>query len=90
MEKCTFCVQRIEAAKIRSRNEGRAIHDGEVQTACQQSCPAGAIAFGNLIDLKSRAAQLKHDERNYVLLEELNLRPPLSYMAKVRNVESLG
>ena len=90
MEKCTFCVQRIEAAKIRARNEGRAIRDGEVQTACQQSCPAGAIAFGNLIDLKSRVAQLKHDERNYVLLEELNLRPPLSYMAKVRNVESLG
>jgi len=90
MEKCTFCVQRIEAAKIRARNEGRAIRDGEIQTACQQSCPAGAIAFGNLIDLKSRAAQLKHDERNYVLLEELNLRPPLSYMAKVRNAENLA
>ena len=69
---------------------GRAIGDGEIQTACQESCPAGAITFGNLIDLKSRVAQLKHDERNYVLLEELNLRPPLSYMAKVRNVEGLG
>ncbi len=90
MEKCTFCVQRIEAAKIRARNENRPIRDGEIQTACQQSCPAGAIVFGNLIDLKSRAVQLKHDERNYVLLEELNLRPPLSYLAKVRNVENLG
>lgn len=88
MEKCTFCVQRIEEVKIRARNEGRAINDNEIQPACQQSCPANAIIFGDLTDLKSRVAQLKKSGRNYTLLDELNLRPPLSYLAKVRNEES--
>jgi molybdopterin-containing oxidoreductase family iron-sulfur binding subunit len=87
MEKCTYCVQRIEEAKIRARNENRPLRDGEVQTACQQSCPASAITFGNLVDLKSQVAQLKHDQRNYVLLEDLNLQPALSYLAKVRSHE---
>jgi Fe-S-cluster-containing dehydrogenase component len=85
MEKCTFCVQRIEEAKIHARNEGRNIRDGEIQTACQQSCPAHAITFGDLVDVDSRAGKLKHDERDYILLEELNLRPQISYLAKVRN-----
>jgi molybdopterin-containing oxidoreductase family iron-sulfur binding subunit len=88
MEKCTFCVQRIEEVKIRARNEGRAIKDNEIQPACQQSCPANAIIFGDLTDLKSRVAQLKKSGRNYTLLDELNLRPALSYLAKVRNEES--
>lgn len=88
MEKCTFCVQRIEEVKIKSRNEGRAINDGEIQPACAQSCPANAIIFGDLTDLKSRVAQLKKSGRNYTLLEELNLRPALSYLAKVRNEEA--
>ena len=87
MEKCTFCVQRIEEAKIRARNEGRAINDGEIQPACAQSCPANAIIFGDLTDIKSRVAQMKKSGRNYTLLEELNLRPALSYLAKVRNGE---
>jgi Fe-S-cluster-containing dehydrogenase component/anaerobic selenocysteine-containing dehydrogenase len=87
MEKCTFCVQRIEEVKIKARNEGRAIADGEIQPACAQSCPANAIIFGDLIDLKSRVAQLKKSGRNYTLLGELNLQPALSYLAKVRNVE---
>jgi Fe-S-cluster-containing dehydrogenase component len=90
MEKCTFCVQRIEEGKIRARNEGRAIKDNEIQPACQQSCPANAIIFGDLIDIKSRVAQLKRSGRNYTLLDELNLRPPLSYLAKVRNGEEPG
>jgi molybdopterin-containing oxidoreductase family iron-sulfur binding subunit len=85
MEKCTFCVQRIEDVKIRARNEGRPINDNEIQPACQQSCPANAIIFGDLTDLKSRVAQLKKSGRNYTLLDELNLRPALSYLAKVRN-----
>lgn len=88
MEKCTFCVQRIEEVKIKARNEGRAINDNEIQPACQQSCPANAIIFGDLTDLKSRVAQLKKSGRNYTLLDELNLRPALSYLAKVRNEES--
>jgi Fe-S-cluster-containing dehydrogenase component/anaerobic selenocysteine-containing dehydrogenase len=85
MEKCTFCVQRIEDAKIKARNEGRPISDGEIQPACAQSCPANAIIFGDLTDVKSRVAQMKTRGRNYTLLEELNLRPALSYLAKVRN-----
>ncbi len=87
MEKCTFCIQRIEEAKIQARNETRDIKDGEIQTACQQSCPAQAITFGDLVNLESRANRLKHDRRDFILLEELNLRPAISYLAKVRNVE---
>lgn len=90
MEKCTFCVQRIEAGKIRARNEGRSVNDGEIRPACQQSCPAHAIIWGDLVDLKSRARHLKQDDRNYVLLEELNLRPAISYLAKVRNEKEAG
>lgn len=90
MEKCSFCVQRIEEVKIRARNEGRAIVDGEIQPACAQSCPANAIILGDLTDLKSRVAQLKKSGRNYTILDELNLRPALSYLAKVRNEESAG
>jgi len=89
MEKCTFCVQRIEEVKIKARNEGRAINDNEIQPACQQSCPANAIIFGDLTDLKSRVVQLKKNGRNYTLLDELNLRPALSYLAKVRNSEEV-
>lgn len=85
MEKCTFCVQRIEEGKIRARNEGRPIKDREIQTACQQSCPANAIVFGDLKDLESGVATLTRTKRNYILLEELNLRPGLTYLAKVRN-----
>ncbi|HKZ78814.1 MAG TPA: 4Fe-4S dicluster domain-containing protein [Pyrinomonadaceae bacterium] len=87
MEKCSFCVQRIEEVKIRARNEGRAIADNEIQPACQQSCPANAIIFGDLTDVQSRVAQMKKSGRNYTLLDELNLRPALSYLAKVRNSE---
>ncbi len=85
MEKCTFCVQRIEEGKIRARNEGRPIKDGEIQTACQQSCPANAISFGDLKDLESRVSTLRHTKRNYILLEELNLRQGLTFLAKVNN-----
>lgn len=90
MEKCTFCVQRIEAAKIKARNEGRPVADGEIQTACQQSCPSRAISFGDLVDGSSRVNRLKRDRRDYILLEELNLRPSISYLARVRNSEEVG
>jgi Fe-S-cluster-containing dehydrogenase component len=85
MEKCTYCVQRISAARIESEKDGRRIADGEVKTACQSVCPAEAIVFGDLNDPKSRVAQLQADARNYSLLAELNTKPRTTYLAVVRN-----
>ena len=86
MEKCTYCTQRISAARIASEKEGRKIADGEIRTACQQVCPAEAITFGDINDPDSAVAQLKADSRNYGLLEELNLQPRTTYLARVRNL----
>jgi molybdopterin-containing oxidoreductase family iron-sulfur binding subunit len=85
MEKCTYCVQRISSARIQAEREGRAVADGEVQTACQAACPAGAIVFGNLNDTASAVAQARSSGRNYTLLGELNTRPRTTYLAVVRN-----
>jgi molybdopterin-containing oxidoreductase family iron-sulfur binding subunit len=85
MEKCTFCVQRISAARQKAKDGGRAIRDGEVVTACQQACPTQAIHFGNLKDASSRVSKkFAEPVRSYHALHELNTRPAIAYLAKVR------
>ncbi|MGA2051477.1 MAG: 4Fe-4S dicluster domain-containing protein [Terracidiphilus sp.] len=86
MEKCSYCVQRISAAKIESDKDNRPILDGEIQTACQQACPASAITFGNINDKNSRVAKLQDDERSYQVLADLNTRPRTKYVAAVLNL----
>jgi molybdopterin-containing oxidoreductase family iron-sulfur binding subunit len=95
MEKCTFCVQRIQNAKIRSKAQIRAgqrpgsvtgvLPDGEIETACQQACPTEAIVFGDLADKDSRVARLHEDRRSYALLPETYTKPRNRFLARVRN-----
>ncbi|MHB8900501.1 MAG: TAT-variant-translocated molybdopterin oxidoreductase [Thermoguttaceae bacterium] len=85
MEKCTYCVQRIQAAKIAAKNEGRAVGGDEVRSACQQACPAQAIEFGDLNDARSKVAAAHQSNRAYGMLAELNTKPRTRYLARVRN-----
>ncbi|HRF58503.1 MAG TPA: TAT-variant-translocated molybdopterin oxidoreductase [Fimbriimonadaceae bacterium] len=85
MEKCTFCVQRINSARIAAKKENRKIREGEVKTACQEACPTHAIVFGDITDKASLVSRKKQDPRNYAMLEEINTRPRVTYLARLRN-----
>jgi molybdopterin-containing oxidoreductase family iron-sulfur binding subunit len=85
MEKCSLCVQRIQAGKLAAEQDGRPVADGDIATACQQVCPAEAIVFGDLSDPNSRASRLNRGQRRYRVLEELGTRPNVSYLTKVKN-----
>lgn len=86
MEKCSLCVQRIQAGKLQAKKEGRRPHDGEIKTACAQACPADAIVFGDYLNKESEAAKMKEDPRSYHVLPALNTQPNIYYQVKVRNI----
>jgi MoCo/4Fe-4S cofactor protein with predicted Tat translocation signal len=85
MEKCTYCVQRINHGRIEAKKESRPIRDGEVVTACAQACPTGAIIFGDLTDADAEVSKLKKEPLNYAMLAELNTRPRTTYLARLKN-----
>ena len=85
MEKCSFCIQRISRVKIEAKNDGRAIRDGEITTACAQACPTQAISFGDLNDEKSRVRGEHDDSRAYSILEFLHVKPRTRYLTRLRN-----
>jgi MoCo/4Fe-4S cofactor protein with predicted Tat translocation signal len=87
MEKCTMCVQNIQAGKLSAKKAGRALIDGEIKTACQSACPTNSIIFGDLNDHESQVAEIRKDDKNFFLLEDVGVKPTLSYLVKVRNQE---
>jgi len=87
MEKCSMCIQRIQAGKLKAKLEKRSLKDGDVKVACQQTCPTNAIVFGNVNDPESEVAKALKSERTYYVLEELNVQPGIGYQVKVRNVK---
>ena len=88
MEKCSMCVQRIQEKKLKAKIEKRKLEDGEIKMACQQTCPANAIVFGDINDPESEVSKALKNERTYYILEELNVQPGIGYMTKVRNKDS--
>ena len=86
MEKCSYCVQRIQEAKINADKENRGIADGDIQTACHQACPAKAITFGNINDKDSKVSKLRAQQRSYQVIADINTRPRTTYVAEVLNL----
>jgi molybdopterin-containing oxidoreductase family iron-sulfur binding subunit len=89
VEKCSFCVQRIQEKKMEAKLQGRPLRDGEVQPACVQSCPSGALVFGNMNDPESEVSRQWNQDRNYQLLEQLHTLPSVGYLTRVRNADAL-
>jgi len=88
MEKCSMCVQKIQAGKLEAKKQSRMVNDGEIQTACSDACPTNAIIFGDYNDSKSKINEMElKNERSYKLLEEIGVKPNVIYQTKVRNVE---
>jgi molybdopterin-containing oxidoreductase family iron-sulfur binding subunit len=85
MEKCSYCVQRINRGKLQAKLQNRALKDGDITPACAEACPSGAIVFGDINDKASRVSEMKKNERRYDLLAELNIKPRTSYLARIRN-----
>jgi molybdopterin-containing oxidoreductase family iron-sulfur binding subunit len=85
MEKCSMCIQRIQAGKLQAKIEKRPLVDGDIKMACQQACTANAIIFGDLNDPNSEVSKALKNERTYYVLEELNVQPGIGYQVKVRN-----
>lgn len=88
MEKCSMCIQRIQAGKLSAKLDKRALKDGDIKTACQQVCPANAIVFGDKNDPNSEVSKALRSERVYYVLEEINVQPGIGYMTKIRNIDS--
>jgi molybdopterin-containing oxidoreductase family iron-sulfur binding subunit len=91
MEKCTFCVQHLQAAKLDAKKENRVLRDGEAKTACQTACPTNAIVFGNAHDKESMVMKVRNDnpQRSFYVLEQLHVLPNVTYLAKVRNTDEV-
>ncbi len=91
MEKCSFCIQRTQAAKLTAKREGRMLVDGDAKTACQQACAGDAIVFGNVHDKESQVSKIRHDnpQRSFYVLEQLHVLPNVTYLAKVRNTDEI-
>ena len=89
LSQCTFCTHRIKEVKSKAKIEGRKVQDGDVTVACQDSCPTGAITFGDVNDPESQVSKILKRERTYTLLEELNAAPAVKYQTKVRNAHHL-
>jgi molybdopterin-containing oxidoreductase family iron-sulfur binding subunit len=89
MEKCSFCIQKVQEGKLRAKREKRSLNDGEVKTACQRACPANAIVFGDLNDEQSEITKLYRNERGFHVLEELNVQSSVKYLTKIRNTETV-
>jgi molybdopterin-containing oxidoreductase family iron-sulfur binding subunit len=87
MEKCSFCIQRINSGKDKAKDAGKKVKDGEILTACQQTCPTDAIVFGNINDPESQVSKLRALPRAFQSLDILNTKPSISYLTKVRNKE---